>query len=368
MTMRTCMLFIIKILAFATLQVILVVNVWGATALHLDKNKVSGGCAACHYRSYLRTGGGSEHCLYCHGSPTRRVVASRNVPAGILPLGAKPINVELEFKKQFRHPTFDGKVGHRSGEILPELDPKASRHAVCMDCHNPHFLTTEKKLAGIAGKKTGLGVTAIEAEKDLCYRCHADSANLPARATNKKVEFRPTNPSFHPLEAEGKNLAVVSLVRPYREKKVNEADVSRLLCSDCHGSDSSISPRGPHGSINEYILVENYSTKDLQFESTVAYALCYKCHNRISILANESFKFHNQHIVGIDQLLPTGTSCYTCHNSHGSTENKYLLKFNQFVVKPTATGQLKFVEKGTNQFSGECYLNCHGVEHNPKSY
>jgi hypothetical protein len=29
---------------------------------------------------------------------------------------------------------------------------------------------------------------------------------------------------------------------------------------------------------------------------------------------------------------------------------------------------LKFVEKGVSTFRGECYLSCHGVEHNPKSY
>jgi hypothetical protein len=29
---------------------------------------------------------------------------------------------------------------------------------------------------------------------------------------------------------------------------------------------------------------------------------------------------------------------------------------------------LKFVEKGSSKFSGECYLKCHGVDHNPKSY
>jgi predicted CXXCH cytochrome family protein len=182
------------------------------------------------------------------------------------------------------------------------------------------------------------------------------------------VEFVATNKSFHPVEAEGKNLAVISLIRPYKEKKLADTDVSRLSCSDCHASDASSSPKGPHGSIHEYILVENYSLKDMQGESMFAYALCYKCHNRTSILANESFKYHSLHINGKNPSLLTGTSCYTCHNSHGSTDNRYLIKFNIEVIKPTLTGQLKFVEKGNYQFSGECYLNCHGVEHNPKSY
>lgn len=366
-TMRDYVLKIVKRMGFFLVLLALTsVDVWGSV-IHLDKNKVAGGCASCHYRSYLKTGGGSQHCLYCHGNVNRRTASNRNVPAGILPPTAKPTNVEPEFKKQFIHPVFDGGA-HRAGELLPEVDPKAPRHVVCVDCHNPHYLTNEKKFAGISGKKTGFGVSAIVTEKDLCYRCHSDSANLPVRATNKRIEFQATNASYHPLEAEGKNLAVVSLIRPYREKKVADSDVSRIVCSDCHGSDSSLSPRGPHGSSHEYILVENFSTKDMQFESVFAYALCYRCHNRNSILANESFKFHNLHIVGKDAMNPTGTSCFTCHNSHGSVEYKYLIRFNPLVVKPNAVGKLKFVEKGTYQFSGECYLNCHGVEHNPKVY
>jgi len=346
----------------------LVADSFGVTATHLDKSMVQGGCIACHARAYLKSGGGSQHCLYCHGNVNRRVQSSRNVPPNVLPATAKPKNVELEFKKQYRHPSFDMRGVHRVGEMLPEQDPKAPRHAECADCHNPHFLTNDKKYAGIPGKRTGFGVVAIEAEKDLCYRCHADSANLPVRSTNKRMEFLATNPSYHPVEADGKNLAVVSLIQPYKEKKHSDADISRISCSDCHASDASAAPKGPHGSIYEYILVENYSTKDMQIESSFTYALCYKCHNRISILSNDSFKYHALHIAGKSEMTPTGTSCYTCHNSHGSPENRYLLRFNRQIVKPTATGQLKFVEKGIYQFSGECYLNCHGVEHNPKSY
>jgi ribosomal protein L40E len=355
---------------FFTVFTLLVTSsvVFAATALHLDKNKVQGGCIACHYRTYLKTGGGSEHCLYCHGNANRRQQVNRNIPRGILPPSAKPVNVELEFKKQYRHPSMDVHGVHAAAEVLPEQDPKAPRHADCADCHNPHFLTTTNKFAGIPGKKSGLGVVAVDVERELCYRCHAESANLPARATNKRAEFLATNKSFHPVEAEGKNLTVVSLLRPYKEKKLADNDISRLSCGDCHASDSASSPKGPHGSIHEHILVENYSVKDMQSESIFAYALCYKCHNRNSILANESFKYHSLHIKGKDQINASGTSCYTCHNSHGSGENRYLIRFNTDIVRPTATGQLKYVEKGVYQFSGECYLNCHGVEHNPKSY
>lgn len=212
-------------------------------------------------------------------------------------------------------------------------------------------------------------LSEITQEYELCYRCHAESANLPGRFTNKKAEFALTNPSFHPVEGEGKNLAVVSLIKPYREKLINPGDVSTFGCDGCHGSDNSASPRGPHGSNNQYILVENYSVKDNQPESSFTYALCYRCHSRTSILGDESFRFHSLHIKGkTGGPGGDGTSCHTCHNSHGSTEYRYLISFNKDVVTPNSKGILKFVETGTYAFHGECYLSCHGVDHNPKSY
>jgi hypothetical protein len=115
-----------------------------------------------------------------------------------------------------------------------------------------------------------------------------------------------------------------------------------------------------------YILKDNFDTSDNNTEGALVYALCYRCHDRNSILANESFKYHALHVQGKHSL--SGTSCFTCHTAHGSVDYKYLIRFNPLVVSPNAKGVLKFVEKGNAKFSGECYLSCHGVEHNPKSY
>lgn len=328
---------------------------------HLDRQKVAYGCGTCHVSFNLMTGGGPEMCVSCHGP-------SSNQPNGSLVPGIKLKDIETEFKKTYRHPTFDARGVHRSTETLPETDPRAPRHADCADCHNPHFVNPVNRFAGIKGKRIGNLTADISHEYELCYNCHGDSANLPGRYTNKRAELSLNNPSFHPVEGEGKNLAVISLLRPYKEKKVAPNDVSVIKCADCHGSDNPASPSGPHGSNFQYILVDNYSTKDNQPESPYTYALCYRCHSRTSILANESFKFHASHIQGISQGLANGTSCYTCHNSHGSLDNRYLIKFNPAVVTPNARGLLKFAEKGISTFQGECYLSCHGVDHDPKSY
>ncbi|GFE58760.1 cytochrome c [Geobacter sp. AOG1] len=328
---------------------------------HIDRNRLPYGCGTCHVGFDFNSGGGSDGCVSCHGKsrPSREFVNSNAVLS----------DVESEFRKRYRHPTFDVRGVHRANEVLPEQNPRASRHADCVDCHNPHLTNSANVFAGIKGKRVGNSITEIVNEYDLCYLCHGDSLNLPGRATNKRAEFSLNNPSFHPMEGEGKNLAVVSLLKPYREKKTEPGDVSVIGCRDCHGSESSSSPRGPHGSANQYILVENYSTRDREPESATAYALCYRCHNRTSILGDESFRLHSLHIKGkVTVGMNNGTSCYTCHNSHGSSDNKYLLRFNRDIVSASSSGLLKFTEKGTNAFRGECYLTCHGVDHNPKSY
>ena len=347
---------------------------------HLDPANLPAGCATCHMGSNFNNGGGVRFCISCHGPDARKLRSSLKKDRQLKDVGS-------EFAKNYRHPAFTKTGIHRSREILPEINAAAPRHAECGDCHHPHFISSENRLAGIKGKKVGNFTTEITKQTELCYLCHGESANLPLKATNKKVEFTITNASFHPVEGEGKNQSVLSLLRPYREKKLGIGDISVITCGDCHGSDDPNAPRGPHGSKYEGLLVENYLLTDGNRESNEAYALCYRCHRRTSIMGNESFPKHSWHIAGgvykakrtikgkdnvdivtnVDQVNG-GTSCYTCHNSHGSVENRYLIRFNRDLVTESSSGKLKFVEKGINTFHGECWLTCHGVDHNPKTY
>lgn len=331
------------------------------TPAHLDKKNMSGGCASCHLGFNFASGGGANNCISCHGP-------GESIPKGLGSATRTLKDLSKDFAKNYRHPVFDKKGIHSSREILPETNPSAPRHADCSDCHNPHYVSADNIFAGLKGKRVGNFIAPITKEYELCYLCHAESANLPLKSTNKRAEFSTNNASYHPVEAEGKNLAVISLMRPYREKKSAANDVSTLKCADCHGSDDANAPRGPHGSKYEGLLVENYATGDGIEESSYAYAICYRCHKRSSILGNESFPIHSKHVVGDNNFPGGGTSCYTCHSSHGSAENRYLIRFNSDYVSESSTGKLKFVEKGISSFHGECWLTCHGVDHNPKAY
>ncbi|MDD2365247.1 MAG: cytochrome c3 family protein [Desulfuromonadaceae bacterium] len=330
------------------------------TPIHLDKKNMRDGCASCHMGFNFSDGGGAYRCVSCHGSS--------NFQAGYVTQGVQLKDITKDFSKNYRHPVFDKKGQHSAREVLPEIDPSVERHVTCADCHSPHFVSASNPYAGISGKKVGNLVTQITKEYELCYLCHSDSANLPVKSTNKRIEFSTNNPSFHPVEGEGKNQAVISLIRPYREKKSSAGDVSVLKCADCHSSDEPGAARGPHGSKYQGLLTDNYSIEDNAAESDFAYAICYRCHKRASILGNESFTAHSRHITGERGFKGGGTSCYTCHSSHGSVENRYLIRFNRDYVTESSTGKLKFVEKGTYTFHGECWLSCHGVDHNPKTY
>ncbi len=338
------------------------------TGSHGEPGLFPKSCRACHRGMSMATRGEEQVCLNCHGS---EVVRQQMVAAGFLDrskVDGAMGDILAELRKPYNHPVLETKGVHRGGEKLPETSVTAPRHAECVDCHDPHDLSREEPFRGIGGRRVGNFVTPIDQEFELCYRCHAESANLPARSTNKHAEFKTTNPSYHPVEGEGASEYVISLKKPYVARKDRPGEISRISCSDCHGSDDPTGPSGPHGSRFRGLLRANYQMDDGRGESEYGYALCYRCHDRSSILGNESFAYHALHIQGRPGVRDAGTSCFTCHDAHGSTRNPYLLRFNEDVVQPTVSGKLKYDSRGVGARHGSCFLNCHGVEHDPKSY
>ena len=357
---------------------------------HGKKSQLPKSCRSCHQGMAMLVTGEESSCLPCHGDNDDRQQMERD---GFLKLqgNTRLGDIGAELRKPYAHPTLEVRGVHQVRETLPEEVTNAARHAECVDCHNPHRSDEGKPLRGVMGKRAGNQKGVITAEYELCYKCHAESANLPGNATNKHAEFKTSNPSFHPVEGEGKNSYVISLRDPYAPTKSRPGDVSIITCSDCHGSDDPNAPKGPHGSANEGLLTLGYQMADGLPESPSAYALCYKCHDRDSILGDQSFPYHSQHIVG-KITGREGTSCYTCHDAHGSLQYPSLIRFNEQVVTPTSdggglsalpatpggtqkvgaspplSGVLKYDARGASARRGACYLTCHGVEHNPKEY
>jgi len=309
-------------------------------------------CNSCHVRYIYgepwATAGEEKFCYLCHGGEERR---RKSKETNRISYKVSLLDISAEFSKPSHHPVEYKRIHHRR-EILPEVNPKIPRHSECADCHEPH--KSYKKINVERGKKKPANNPRLKNEYELCYKCHSYSANLPAGKTNKSAEFQTTNPSYHPVEIEGKNLNVPSLLSPLQAGK------SIINCTDCHNNDNPKGAEGPHGSIYAPILIKNYTSSDGETESEFTYALCYECHSRQSILNNQSFAYHSRHIV--NQKI----SCYSCHNSHGSTRNTHLIEFRLDRAQPDSFGQFKFIDRGT--YSGECYLKCHEVEHSPKTY
>jgi predicted CXXCH cytochrome family protein len=316
-------------------------------------------CNACHQPHtapsgpYLLVGRTvSETCVSCHGSsgaPRGNVAAAMN-----------------GFSKHDTNPPVTNKTN------IP-------RDVSCNDCHQSHTMRTETasapnlspKLGDIGGvNAAGASIPAAQYEYEVCFKCHANpnavQPYISRQITQNSalVQFARAAVSSHPVEGPGKNTNVPSL-------KPGLTTASTIYCSSCHGSDIA-SPgtgaSGPHGSNAKPLLIANYSTTDNTTESAQAYALCYSCHERGTILGNQSFTLHSLHIVN------NNTPCSVCHDAHGissgqgtMTNNAHLINFDISVVQPdTVTGQLKYETLGNGQ--GTCTLTCHGVPHSPKFY
>ncbi len=329
---------------------------------HTAKTTVqANACENCHRphtagakQRLLNFPGEEANCLSCHSG----TVAAKNL--------------QTEFSKLSTHP-----ITATTGVHDPLEDPvNAARHAECVDCHNPHAAraqaatapTASGDLAGVKGVSlAGVTLTPLTNQYELCFRCHADSTNRgPARVTrqtpqtNTRLEFQSSNASYHPVAAAGKNPNVPSLIAPLTTG-------SQIYCTSCHNNNQGpgaggTGPNGPHGSTFVPLLERRLELTDNQSESAAIYALCYKCHSRTSILGDQSFRRHNQHIVDLR------TACTTCHDPHGVASTPHLVNFNTAYVTKSVQRNAGPTYTSTGVNRGTCTLTCHGKDHNPFSY
>lgn len=326
-------------------------------------------CRSCH-RSHAAGGherllifrNEEDNCLICHDGRVAR------------------FDIGAELNKPSSHDPRRYTGIHDPVEALSGSRP----HVECADCHNPHAVTSPSNQSGdiqigatmiaVPGVTSG-GGTVREArfEYEVCFRCHGD-APVPttnriarqAEQANLRLKFQSTNPSFHPLTASS-----VGTIVPSLDPSIPPGTLIR--CTDCHNNDSTSragrsGPDGPHGSIYDYLLERHYSVYDDTPESDFAYALCYKCHRRASILADESFPTHSLHV------RDNNTPCSACHDPHGistitagRSDHTHLINFDTTIVRPlTGTAQTEFTDLGTT--AGSCTLTCHGVAHDNLEY
>lgn len=318
---------------------------------HGDRNNLPKSCQACHkghgaLNTRMLHSSRDGFCFRCHGSSFIREQLRQD---GLISSNVFLQDIQREFNKPFRHPV-ENTGRHVYGETLPETDPAMPRHAECVDCHHHHYVTKENKHLGVRGTNVkGQKVYPIAFEYELCFNCHSYSANLPSDQTNKAILFDTQNPSYHPVVGPGKNNNVLSLLSPLTPASI-------IKCTDCHGNDDVFGPKGPHGSNYERLLKKRFVSTD-GASGTDPYELCFGCHASANILSDE---IHSRHVSGV------GASCRTCHNPHGSMQYTHLIDLNNISISPSSGFALQFNDLGDK--AGECYLSCHGRDHNPGIY
>lgn len=310
---------------------------------HVDPGIVLDGCGACHRghgepQSPMLPAPQKAVCLACHD--TLAAVGAR-IAGGALAAGASPPLLGTALAGPYPHPLSD--QAHTSDE----------RGAVtCSSCHSPH----RSMPAATDGDRKLSPRDPTRFEFELCLGCHGYSGAGAPTAVDLGRLVSPMSRSYHPIEAPARD-ASPSVAPGLAGGEIN--------CTDCHGSDDRSAARGPHGSSVPFILARSYSATSGAQESAATYALCYQCHDRQAILERSAFPEHGEHIVDLK------ASCSTCHNPHGSEDNRALIRFGERgylggEVGLGQAGRIAFVSSAPG--SGACFLSCHGEDHNPKSY
>lgn len=326
-------------------------------------------CRSCHrphtaggHQRLLIFNNDEDNCLICHDGRIART------------------NIRSEIDKITSHDPRRYTDRHDPTETRAELNP----HVECADCHNPHAVAAQPPISGYIPigatlaqvKGVNIGGAPVERaqyEYEVCFRCHGDGAvpisgriGRQAASDNMRIQFSPTNPSFHPLAISSPSQDTVSLVPGL-------ARGSLIRCTDCHNNDAGRrmgggGPDGPHGSIHDFLLERNYTVTDNNAESEYEYAMCYKCHQRSIVLSDRSFPEHRKHIV--EERSP----CSACHDPHGvsltqiaGSDHTHLINFDTTIVRPEpSTGRLEYKDLG--RFTGSCTLVCHGERHRDERY
>ncbi len=254
---------------------------------------------------------GSVGGAACHGAG-----GAKDIESIITKTYAHPT---ISLTTQGKHTGLDALYGEGHSETDAQVgkgvDWSNSKHAECMDCHNPHktqpgthtpsgqwYPTTpsvntnlvSNVLTGVSGVEptwpaagwvqptTFTTLKSATKEYQICMKCHsywglgpatfgASSFNLSTEGTivtDQAWEFSPKNRAAHPvvmttnqMRANGGDryaypVHSITMLPPWNTNVGNQT----MYCSDCHGSDNedTIDSKGPHGSSKKYMLKGQY--------------------------------------------------------------------------------------------------------------
>jgi hypothetical protein len=277
-------------------------------------------------------------------------------------------DVQTQLDKTYAHPTHT----YNNRHTLPENGTSfETRHAECVDCHNPHTVLSNTHTAQTDGNAVSnilkyvwgveptwpaiwtKPVTFTERkpptytdgalyEYQICFKCHSNyglgtvtngvstiTGPSGTLITDQAWEFNPNNKSAHPVAVTLNNqtgsyapkaLNAVQLKAPWN---VSPGDQT-MYCSDCHGADDeATSAKGPHGSSRKYMLKgtgqywpTNASSTLWEWGNVTDDLFCRNCHP----LTGDSDSM-NEHDRGNHDI-----PCVECHVAvpHGSQRSRLI--------------------------------------------
>ena len=356
-------------------------------------NVAAGACLNCHTphgsgSARLLKNGEEKACFPCHansGSSSRWAQTwVGNADAG-----------------KYMHPV--QATGHVPGENL--LSAATPRHSECWDCHDAHSMKLssasrepmQSSLTAATGYDSdGNPVSPAIHTYQVCFKCHADSANKPQKTGYAVYGYTPTRQvDSHNVRLDFNSLVARHNVVQQRSNNITPADRSTILqldgssgrslaggylnCGDCHNgnnpsNDAGTGPNGPHISNFEHLMERRYDMNrpaptpgGIVVSLAVPpgggdplmgpFALCNKCHDVAGLLngnADTVFKHHGSHVV------QGGISCAVCHAPHGvqgndSQHHAHSVNLDVSIVGPDPlTGQLQ-----VDTVNKTCSVSCH---------
>jgi predicted CXXCH cytochrome family protein len=342
------------------------------------------GNATWQQSSHAQTNSGidSGKCINCH-DPHGVKDATGVIPAMLsgrepdLCLSCHDGSKAPDIKDQLTKPYWHGMLARGTHDTHEGGDPSKfaavpsqNRHVQCSDCHNSHLAAkggiapdppaASPLLSGVSriqvsNSAAGMAPTytyrpaddpSAANEYEICFKCHSSWTAQPSGQTDFALVTNPNNPSYHPIQAAGKNPKID------RNAFVNGyAPDSILTCTSCHGTDDPI-VKGPHGSTYQHLLKKQSGT-------TSKDDICFSCHSYDAYgnaASTPDLQAASRFNGGVGHVFHVGSQnlpCSSCHQTHGSTRSPFLMTRNRF------PGITTYTQTPTG---GTCTSSCHTAQ------
>lgn len=343
---------------------------WSKTGWKQSAHQKVAGCLTCHepHKSpnarlvAFRAKEGGKYIYFTEFTASEAICYECHRPGG--PKGAVDL---LTLTRSLSTHSSNAFTTHSDTETASRLG-MLNRHVNCNDCHNVHETRKEKRQQPFSNKVSGAlkGAPGVEPlngapglppsytevyaagrEYQICFKCHSSYVKMPPFGLiDYAIKFNPANPSYHPVEATGRNRGIkpAAFVNGWDQK-------STMYCSDCHANPKEPGvARGPHGSKFKPMVAGEYGPLAPAGRRD---ELCYLCHNRQTYAEDEEGSRWQGKGGHADHITKNKVECFKCHETHGSAFTDHLIK----IMPPLETsGTVGFSHVSTG---GSCTSSCH---------